>query len=175
MVTAHGHYAAWASWLDAFAKGTDLPSQHLAPVDDDLGPHMQERLLLRLKTAFETRAQRWGETLRRHLAVGTVRQAAELGAVLAAARGRLQPLRALAADVRLPEQARTAMVDALREMVHSAQDSLENSVRRQPQDAERLLAVVRENSLLAALAPSTLPATPQPHQPLPPVGRRVIL
>ena len=175
MVTAHGCYAAWASWLDAFAKGEDLPSQHLAPVDEHLGPQMQGRLLFRLKTAFETRAQTWGVTLRRHLAVGTVRQPAELGAMLVAARGRLQPLRALTADVRIPEQVRASMVDALREMLRSAQDSLENSVRHQAQGAETLLAVVRENSLLAALDPPTLPASGQQRQLLPPVGRQVIL
>ncbi len=169
MLTVPGPYAAWASWLDAFAAGADLPSRHLTPVDEHLGPQMQERLLRRVAAAFEARARIWGDTLRRHLSAGVVREPAELGALLVAARGRLRPLRALAADTRLPPEVRTNLRDALEELLRSAQDNLEHSVRRRPHGAERLLAIVRENSLLAGPPPPRAPVDP------PPVGRRVIL
>lgn len=174
MVGAHGDYAAWAAWLEAFAQGTDLPSRHLAVIDDHLGPHMQERLLLRLKAAFEERARAWSETLSRHLASALVRDVRELAAALVAARGRLQPLRLLTIDTRLPESVRDGMRDALAELLRSSQDSLENSVRRRPRDSERLLAVVRENALPAALHPPVLRRARAAAAP-PPPGRRIII
>lgn len=174
MVGAHGDYAAWAAWLEAFARGTDLPSRHLVIIDDDLGPHMQERLLLRLKEAFEERARLWSETLRRHLASAAVREVRELGAVLVAARGRVRPLLLLTTDTRLPQPVRSGMHEALTHLLRSSQDSLENSVRRQPRDAQRLLAVVRENALPAALDPPALRPVRAAAAP-PPAGRRVII
>jgi hypothetical protein len=110
-----------------------------------------------------------------------MREPSELGALLVDARRRLRPLRALTENPLLPATLRDPLRDALREMLTSAQDSLERSVRRQPQNAERLLAVVRENGLLAALSTPRLPPAPGPAQPpgsapnSPPVGRRVIL
>lgn len=175
MVAAHGNYAAWAAWLEAYGRGTDLPSRHLTAIDDGLGPHMQERLLLRIKAAFEERTRLWSETLRRHLESGAVREVRELGAALVAARGRLQPLRLLTTDPRLPEPVRSGMRDALAEMLRSSQDSLENSVRRQPRDSERLLAVVRENTLTAALDPPVLPPARTGSALPPPAGRQVII
>lgn len=169
---APGGYEAWASWLDAYALGEDLPSAHLPPVDERLGPHMQERLLRRVAAAFETRARRWGDTLTRHLSSATVRQPAELAAALVAARGRLRPLHSLAADLRLPEELRAEMAGELSRMLQESQDGLERSARRQLGSAEQLLAVLRSNSLLAT------PPAPQcsnPVRPACPPGRRVIL
>lgn len=173
MLTTPGSYAAWASWLGAFARGEDLPNHHLSPVDDQLGPHMQERLLQRVAAAFEARARTWNETLRRHLAAGVARDPTELGSLLVAARGRLQPLRELTTNSRLPAEVQQRLHDALSEMISGAQQNLEHSVRSQPHGAERLLAVARENSLAGAL---TSPRMPTHHpQPPPAVGRRVIL
>jgi hypothetical protein len=172
--TAPGPYAAWVSWLDAFARGEDLPSQHLAAVDDRLGPHMQQRLLQRVAAAFEARARMWNETLRRHLAASVAREPAELGTLLVAARGRLAPLCELSTDHRLPAEVRQSLHDALSEMISGAQQNLEDSARRQPYGAEQLLAITRENNLTGALRPPQMP--PQRTQPLPPAaGRRVIL
>jgi hypothetical protein len=178
VLTAHGPYRAWASWLEAFGRGEDLPNRHLVPLDEHLGVAMRERLLDRLAAAFRARADIWADMLRRHLAAGAIREPRELGATLVAARARLQPLRALAADLRLPEEVRTALTDALREMVAEAQRSLESSARREPRGAEELIAVIRENHLSAALSVPIHPAGPAAQgrpQPPPPVGRRVIL
>lgn len=173
MLTAPGPYAAWASWLDAFARGEDLPSHHLSPVDQQLGPHMQQRLLQRVAAAFQTRARMWNETLRRHLAASADRDPTEFGALLVAARGRLQPLRELSTNSRLPSEVRQSLHDALSEMVSGAQENLEHSARRAPHDAERLLAIARENSLAGALKSPRMPA--HRTQPPPAAGRRVIL
>lgn len=169
---APGEYQAWASWLDAYARGEDLPSTHLAPVDERMGPHMQERVLRRVTVAFETRARRWGETLTRHLGSATVGRPAELAASLVAARGRLRPLWILAADQRLPEPVRATMTEALTAMLRETQDGLERSARRRLGSTDLLLAVLRENNLLAVPSPSPR-STPSP--PPGPPGRRVIL
>lgn len=173
-LTAPGDYAVWASWLDAFGRGEDLPDTHLAPVDERMGPHMQERLLRRVAAAFECRAQRWSDTLTRHLASGAVGRPAELAAALVAARGRLRPLQRLAGDQRLPEAVRTSLAAALTQLLTSTQDSLERSARNNPATAQQLLAVVRANTLLAGHAVAAGPAGPAGQVP-PPVGRRVIL
>jgi hypothetical protein len=172
--TIPGPYAAWVSWLDAFARGEDLPNQHLSTVDEQLGPHMQQRLLRRVAAAFEARARLWNEALSRHLAAGVAREPAELGVLLVAARGRLQPLRELSTDSRLPAEVRQSLHDALSGMIRGSQQNLEHSVRRQPQDAERLLAIARENSLAGALTSPRMPAH-RTQPPPPPAGRRVIL
>lgn len=177
VLSAHGPYAAWASWLDAFARGEDLPLHHLVPIDEELGAHMRGRLLVRLEAAFRARANLWADALRRHLAAAPAREPADLRPVLVAARNRLQPLRALAADPRLPDDLQAALADALRAMVAEAQESLENSARRQRQGAAEILAVIRENHLLAALTAPTATGTtagPQSQSPFP-AGRRVIL
>lgn len=174
MRTAHGPYAEWVSWLDAFGRGEDLPSGHLIAVDERLGPQMVGRFLNRLEAAFRVRAERWGDTLRRHLDAAPLSSPTELAAILVAARGRLRPLAALAADPRLPEQVRTSLSTALRDMTEQAQDSLEQSVRRKSAGAETLIATVRENRLTAF--PPTAPPSPGSPGALPPhAGRRVIL
>jgi hypothetical protein len=174
VLTTPGPYAAWVSWLDAFARGEDLPNQHLCAVDEQLGPHMQQRLLRRVAAAFEARARVWNETLGRHLAASVAREPAELGALLVAARSRLQPLRELTTESRLPAEVRQRLSDALSEMIKGSQQNLEHSVRRAPQGAERLLAVARENSLAGALTSPRMPAH-RTQPPPPAAGRRVIL
>ena len=175
MLSAHGPYAAWASWLEAFSRGEDLPDRHLAAVDDQFGAQMRGRLLVRLEAAFRARAELWAAVLQRHLDAGPLRGPSELATTLVAARNRLQPLRRLSADPRLPEEVRSALADALRKMVNEAQESLERSARRQPHGAEQLIAAMRENNLPAALtAPPSAPAAARPATPAPPVGRRVI-
>jgi hypothetical protein len=169
---APGAYEAWVGWLDAYARGEDLPAGHLQPVDERMGPHMQERLVRRIAAAFETRARRWGDTLTRHLGSATVRRPAELAAALVAARGRLRPLQILANDPRLPEAVRAGMTAAMTQMVHEAQDSLERSARRQLGSSEQLLAVLRQNTLVAV--PPPVPSTTS-QPPSSPPGRRVIL
>jgi hypothetical protein len=173
--SAHGPYAAWASWLEAFSRGEDLPDRHLAPVDEQLGVEMRGRLLVRLEAAFRARAQLWADVLRRQLDAGALRGLSEVATTLVAARNRLQPLRRLAADPRLPEEVRSALTDALRTMVNEAQESLEQSARRQPRGAEQLLALMRENNLPAALTvPTSAGVALPPSAPASPPGRRVI-
>ena len=171
MLGVPGQYAAWASWLDAFGRGEDLPDTHLTPIDERMGPHMMERMLRLLAAAFEARAKRWGDLLTRHLASETVRRPSELSAALVAARGRLRPLRRLADDRRLPEQVRAELAKSLVQMLSTAQDSLEQSARRQAGGSEQLLALVRTNSLLVAPPPAATTPIPSAR----PTVRRVIL
>lgn len=172
-----GEYAAWVSWLDAFAVGTDLPDGHLPPVGEAMGPHMQSRVIERLARSFEARAARWAHALQRDL--DTVRaDPMTLAVALVAARGRLGPLTALAADTRLADDVRDELRSALESLVGSAQDSLDDSVRRS-RDPLPLQAVVRDNDLRRAFAPPPAPALPERRPddpaPVPSRGRRVIL
>jgi hypothetical protein len=172
MLDVPGSYEAWARWLHAFGNGEDLPTDQLCPMDEQLGPQMQSRLLARLADAFHERQRRWNDALVRDLAAheGTP---LSLSFAMAAAKARLAPLVGLADNPLLPRQLHTEIRDALGETVRSAQQSLEQSAARNPLAADRMVAVVRENSLVAALSgarkaqPDQLPA----GQP----GRRVIL
>jgi hypothetical protein len=161
-----GPYAAWASWLTAFGRGEDLSADQLVPVDEDMGPHMQSRVLQRLNEAFVARQRVWDQALVRDL------DADGLSALtLVAARIRLRPLVALTRNPLLPDTVRTALRDALTETVRSAQRSIEDSVRRQPGAVDRLLGVVRENALTAALSEPPPVTAPRAG----PAGRTVIL
>jgi hypothetical protein len=176
MTAAHGPYASWASWLDAFGRGEDLRSEHLVTLDERVGPHMQQRLLQRVAAAFEARAQLWADRLRRRLGAGALRSHAELAYALVNARGGLAPLLRLADDARLPEPVRTELRAALRTMVDNAQRSLEDSVRVGQGGSEPLVAVIRENSLVAALTARPAPTGGRPAADPPAVtGRHLIL
>ncbi|NKE58154.1 hypothetical protein FXN61_15500 [Lentzea sp. PSKA42] len=67
MRPAPGPYTDWRAWLDAFAEGTDLPAEHLAPIDEQMGPHVQERLLRHVSDAFARRQRRWADAFQRDL------------------------------------------------------------------------------------------------------------
>lgn len=165
-----GPYAAWSSWLEAFGRGEDLPNAHLVPVTDELGPHMQARVLHRLNEAFVARQQRWVEAFVRD------RDAApptpfSLATNLVHARVRLRPLVALTRNELLPGNVRDALRDALAEAVRSSQRNLEDSVRRLPHDADVLLTTIRDNTLVSALREPVQTNENQTR----PVGRGVIL
>lgn len=160
-----GPYAAWASWLTAFGRGTDLPTDHLSPVDADMGPHMQARLLHRVNEAFVARQRLWARALQRDLDVAGLTALS-----LVEIRVRLRPLVGLTRNALLPEAVRVALSDALAETVTSAQRNLEDAVRRLPHSTDVLLGVLRDNKLTAALAEPP-PADEQHDR----VGRTVIL
>ncbi len=167
---APGPYADWRAWLDAFAGGTDLPSGHLAPIDEQMGRHVQERLVRHVSEAFARRQRRWADTFQRDL--GTLlgdpgRAVQALAAAMTSARTRLAPLRRLCALSAMPPVLRDQLSSALDETVRSSQRSLDDSVRHAPIE---LQAVVRANRLTAAPAPSPPPA-PGRQGP----GRRVII
>lgn len=171
-----GNYAAWVSWLDAFARGEDLPSEHLQPVDASMGPQMHARLVERIAAAFEARCAAWGAVLQRDLDAAA-RRIGSHAAVLVDARVRLGAVARFVASPLLPEALQSALRTSLESMVRSSQESLEDSARRGA-DPERQLAVVRDNTLLVALGPQAAlppPVSRQAAAPLPARGRRVIL
>lgn len=171
-VSVPGNYEAWVSWLDAYARGEDLPNTHLLPLDDEMGPHMLSRLIDRVARAFEARTARWNATLQRDVTAGATGGHTALAAALVAARGRLAPLVALSRSPLLPSDLRANMASSLESALRSVQESLEDSAHR-GRDREMMLALVRDNCLLATLSPPSLPRAPTPRSPAP--GRRVIL
>lgn len=169
MRSAPGPYADWRAWLDAFAEGTDPPSGHLAPIDEQMGPHVQERLMRHISEAFARRQRRWADTFQRDLGalLGDPGRAAHaLAAAMTSARTRLAPLRRLCTLPAIPPALRDELKSALDETVRSSQRSLEDSVRHA---STELQAVVRANRLTAA------PASPPPAPRRPGPGRRVII
>jgi hypothetical protein len=161
-------YGVWSSWLDAFARGDDLPADRLVPLDDRLGPHAQERVLRRIASAFDAREALWIAAFQRHMAVtSTSHQVADLASAMISARRRAGPLRALAESRLLPDDMRTALGNSLTAMLRTTQQSMEDSLRH---SGPELLGAVRDNSLLRTpTAPSPRPATAVAP------GRRVIL
>ena len=168
---APGPYADWRTWLDAFAEGTDLPADHLVPIDGQLGPHVQERLLRHVSEAFTHRQRRWSDTFQRDrgaLLGDPERAVHALAAAMTSARTRLAPMRRFCDLPALPPVLRDELKSALDETVRSSQRSLEDSVRHAPME---LQAAVRTNRLTAALTPPPPPPRPGRQSP----GRRVII
>ncbi|WP_439657460.1 hypothetical protein ACSHWB_34410 [Lentzea sp. HUAS TT2] len=168
MRPAPGPYADWRAWLDAFAEGTDLPAEHLAPINEQMGPHVQERLLRHISEAFARRQRRWADAFQRDLGalVGDPGRAMHaLAAAMTSARTRLAPLRRLCTLPVMPPVLRDELASALDETVRSSQRSLEDSVRHAPLE---LQAVVRANRLTAAPPPPPAQGRQSP-------GRRVII
>lgn len=170
MTAPSSDYGAWSAWLDAFARGDDLPAGALAPVDDRLGPHVQERVVRRIQEAFEARQALWLATFQRRLSVTSPSdQVTELASAMIAARRRALPLRTLARSPLLPDDVRTALTDALTTMLRSTQQSIADSLRHARPEVQ---AAVRDNSLLRAL---TVEVAAPPPTPPARSGRRVIL
>ncbi|MCR3750276.1 hypothetical protein [Lentzea californiensis] len=168
---APGPYADWRAWLDAFAEGTDLPSAHLAPIDEQMGPHVHERLLRHVSEAFSRRQRRWADAFQRDL--GTLagdpgRAVHSLAAAMVSARTRLVPLHRFCALPAMPQALRDELKSALDETLRSSQRSIEDSVRHAPME---LQAAVRGNRLTAPPAPPSPPPPPGRQSP----GRRVII
>jgi hypothetical protein len=165
-----GPYAAWASWLTAYGRGEDLPTTHLVPIGDDMGPDMQARVMQRLNEAFIARQQLWVKAFDRDRDAFDLTRL-RLATNLVEARTRLRPLVDLCRNELLPEPVRAVFAEALGEAVRSTQNSLEDSVRRLPQGADELLTVIRDNALTVALtAPSRVDEAEQR-----PAGRSIIL
>ncbi|WP_330277840.1 hypothetical protein OG205_20500 [Lentzea sp. NBC_00516] len=162
---APGPYADWRAWLDAFAKGIDLPAEHLAPIGEQMGPHVQERLMRHIAEAFAQRQRRWADTFQRDLGTLTGDPVHALAAILASARTRLAPLRKFCASPAMTPALREELTSALDETLRSSQRSLEDSVRHAP---IALQAVVRDNRLTTAPPPLPAPGGQSP-------GRRVII
>ncbi len=166
-----GPYAAWVSWLEAFGRGEDLPGTHLPPISEDMGPHMQERLLRHVSEAFHSRQRRWSAAVQRDrqlLLVDPARAATALAVLMHNAKNVLGPLREFTEHPRFPPELRKSLRVALRDSVTSAQRSLEDSTREAPAE---LRAAVRTNSLVPALTRPRA-VTPKPGGA---PGRRVIL
>ena len=58
-----GGYAAWVSWLEAFRRGEDPPTEGLGPVRGGFGSYVEARLLDRLSAAFAERVRQWQTAL----------------------------------------------------------------------------------------------------------------
>ncbi|KOV87218.1 hypothetical protein [Nocardia sp. NRRL S-836] len=165
MRQAPGPYADWRAWLDAFAEGTDLPAEHLAPICEQMGPHVQERLMRHIAEAFAQRQRRWADTFQRDLGALAGDPVHALAATLASARTRLAPLRRFCASPAMPPALRDELTSALDETVRSSQSSLDDSVRHAP---IALQVVVRDTRLTTAPPPPPAPGRQSP-------GRRVII
>lgn len=159
-----GDYTRWAAWLEDFGRGIDTDPTDLPPFDTAWGEGMYGRLLDRVEQAFASRMGLWDRQLARDLGEGGL-TADRLGAAMAAARRRLLPVQRLAALPHFPGDLRTALAEAMRSGVESAQRSLERSAAAADRTG-RAAAVVRGATLLADLAgPASPPGAPPNDDP----------
>jgi hypothetical protein len=150
-----GRYEDWASFLGRWGAGEQLDPSTLPPLAQaDFTGESWERLAARLTDALSRRLRAWADTLTR----GIAEARDEFGAAraLANARGGLGPIRALAGHGGLPADLAGRLVEAVDGQVRSAQESLEEQVRRMrrggvTRDAvEARLRTIRDNPLTAA-------------------------
>jgi hypothetical protein len=159
-----GDYTRWLAWLEDFGRGVDHDQSGLPDFDTAWGEGMYGRLLERVEQAFVARMELWDRQLIADLDAGDL-SADRLGAVLAAARRRLLPLRRFAASPRFPDDLRKPLQEALRQSVDSAQRSLERSAAQS--DRTGLAAsLIRRGTLLADI---DRPPDPSPPPSAPPV------
>ncbi len=177
-VQVPGQYQAWTSWLDAFARGEDLPMNHLRAIGSDLGPYMQERLVERLAEAFTARVGVWNRTVTDRLCSAQRRGMDGLAGTLVQLRGQVRPLIRLSESPLVPAELRAQLREAVTTLVESAQDSLERSARSDHRLASALLPVVKQNALTTVLTERVQPdrtdsLATRPADVAP--GRRIIL
>lgn len=144
-------YAAWISWIDAFAAGRDPGpgGPGLVAIDDArVGGYAGDRVIERLSEALAQRVERWSSMLNRELAAALRNPNASLGPVLVGARRRLNVLREELASVPLPSAVGQEAREALDAVAATAQQSLEDALRHRPHSAAAL-AEVRRTPLTA--------------------------
>jgi hypothetical protein len=127
---ARGGYAAWVSWLEAFRRGEDPPTDGLGPVSGGFGSYVEARLLERLSAVFAERVRQWqtalGDRIVAHPPDGPVTASAMLqDAVL-----RLEPLARLAASPLLPRSLALSMHQMLTTVREGARSALDEAWRR---------------------------------------------
>lgn len=175
----HGVYETWVLTLRQWQKDPLTPLDHLPQLDEvDFSPSTWARLLSHVDAAITQVMRDWQASLSR--AVAASRSDHDLGRDLVQLRRVLARRVQLARHVSLPPRVRDALSADAEASIHRLQADLEKNVSQSAADgrvdraaADRLLGIVRTNSLVHALTLDTVQdgraAAPVPlqAQPLP--------
>ena len=156
--TGSSAYKSWVTALRAWSRDPSVSLDSLPPLSrDSFSPTTYARLLDHMGTAVGTMMRGWKDSFIRDwkaaLGAGDLHSAE---AARVEARRRLLPRRGLARHPGLPEEIRTALMDALRKDVDSIQQQLEEGVQAVSQSTtptvrqqqEQLVRLVRTSSML---------------------------
>lgn len=131
---ARGGYAAWVSWLEAFRRGENPPTEGLGPVRGGFGSYVEARLLDRLSAAFAERVRQWQTALGDRIVAQPPDGPVAASALFADAVARLEPLTRLADSPLLPRGLAVSMHDMLRTVREGARSALDEAWRRGLED-----------------------------------------
>lgn len=123
-------YAAWVSWLEAFRRGENPPTDRLPRVGAELGSYVEARLLDRIAAAFAERMRQWQTALGERIVAAPPENAQDAQAVLREATARLEPLVRLAASPLLPRSLGASLHGALVDVREGARSALDDAWRR---------------------------------------------
>jgi hypothetical protein len=129
-----GGYAAWVSWLEAFRRGEDPPTDGLGPVRGGFGSYVEARLLERLSAAFAERVRQWQTALGDRIVAQPPSGPVAAAAMLHEATTRLAPLIRLADSPLVPRPLALSMHERLRTVRDGARTALEESWQRGLED-----------------------------------------
>jgi hypothetical protein len=129
-----GGYAAWVSWLEAFRRGEDPPTEGLGPVRGGFGSYVEARLLERLSTAFAERVRQWQTALGDRIVAQPPDGPVAATALFHDAVARLEPLVRLADSPLVPRPLAVSMHEMLATVRDGARTALEEAWRRGLED-----------------------------------------
>lgn len=158
----HGVYETWVLTLRQWQKDPLTPLDHLPQLDEvDFSPSTWARLLSHVDAAITQVMRDWQASLSR--AVAASRSDHDLGRDLVQLRRVLARRVQLARHVSLPPRVRDALSADAEASIHRLQADLEKNVsqsaadgRVDPAAADRLLGIVRTNSLVHVLTLETV-------------------
>lgn len=131
---ARGGYAAWVSWIEAFRRGEDPPTEALGPVRGGFGSYVEARLLEKLSAAFAERVRQWQAALGGRIVAHPPDGPVSAAALLQDAIARLAPLVRLADSPLVPRPLALSMHEMLGTVREGARTALEDAWRRGLED-----------------------------------------
>lgn len=129
-------YAAWVSWLEAFRRGENPPTDGLRPISSDLGSYVEARLLDRVAAAFAERVRHWQTGLGAQVVARPPSGPAEAAEMLREAVTGLDPLVRLAASPLVPSSLGASMHTVLAGLRDGARSAVDDAWRRQAENTE---------------------------------------
>lgn len=163
--TTRGGYAAWVSWIEAFRRGENPPTDGLGPITNALGSYVEARLLDRISVAFAERIRQWQTSLGDAIVARPPDGPVAASAMLRDATARLDPLMRLATSPLLPRSLGASMHEMLGQVRDGARTALDESWRRRVADGLGEVPSQRGPDALRRSARSGMPGAPAPRTP----------
>ncbi len=138
-----GGYADWVSWVEAFRRGENPPTDGLAPISGGLGSYVEARLLDRMSAAFTDRVRQWQTALGDAIVARPPEGPVAASAMLRDAVARLDPLTRLATSPLLPRSLGASMHEMLGQVRDGARTALDEVWRRRVEEGVGELPVQR--------------------------------